>query len=170
MGRAHDTDTDRQPMSRRLLDSLNAGSLAVAVSFGFAAALLFSPFFITPFVVLLGRSLFLAMVLLLVFATVQALVEGQSPRAADMLRSLIAYLRAAMPRLHDGEPTLGNELALVCANGCRPPRCRWPAPRPRSTKPRWRRCSIAWPSVCASPRRRRSTCSGSGPLWATACA
>jgi LytS/YehU family sensor histidine kinase len=46
---------------------------------------------------------------------VQALVEANSPRAADVLRSLIAYLRAAMPRLHDESPTLGNELALVRA-------------------------------------------------------
>jgi LytS/YehU family sensor histidine kinase len=48
-------------------------------------------------------------------ANVQALVECQSPRAADVLKSLIAYLRAALPRLHEGEPTLGNELALVRA-------------------------------------------------------
>ena len=239
MSLAHHTDPDRQPISRRLLDSVNAGSLGVAVGFGFTAALLFSPFFITPFVVLLGRSLFLAMVLLLAFATVQALperwlpawlprwlltvlavgltapaatflaylvstggsvsafvgnparmtgffiiggtslvlgllialtaqlrereararalalelalersrlekqavdarlallqaqiephflfntlanvqalVEGHSPRAADVLKSLIAYLRAAMPRLNEGDATLGNELALVRA-------------------------------------------------------
>jgi len=48
-------------------------------------------------------------------ANVQALVETNSPRAADVLKSLIAYLRAAMPRLHDGQPTLGNEVALVRA-------------------------------------------------------
>ncbi|MFY9509870.1 MAG: histidine kinase, partial [Rubrivivax sp.] len=48
-------------------------------------------------------------------ANVQALVENNSPRAADVLKSLIAYLRAAMPRLHDGAPTLGNEIALVRA-------------------------------------------------------
>jgi LytS/YehU family sensor histidine kinase len=48
-------------------------------------------------------------------ANVQALVESNSPRAADVLKSLIAYLRAAMPRLHDQLPTLGNELALVQA-------------------------------------------------------
>jgi two-component sensor histidine kinase len=46
-------------------------------------------------------------------ANVQALVEGGSPRAADVLKSLIAYLRAAMPRLHEAEPTLAGELALV---------------------------------------------------------
>ena len=44
-----------------------------------------------------------------------ALVESNSPRAADVLKSLIAYLRAAMPRLHDQLPTLGNEVALVRA-------------------------------------------------------
>jgi signal transduction histidine kinase len=46
-------------------------------------------------------------------ANVQALVEGGSPRAAPVLQSLIAYLRAAMPRLHDEPPTLGREVALV---------------------------------------------------------
>jgi LytS/YehU family sensor histidine kinase len=48
-------------------------------------------------------------------ANVQALVETGSPRAAEVLKSLIAYLRAAMPRLHDEQPTLGNELALIRA-------------------------------------------------------
>jgi len=48
-------------------------------------------------------------------ANVQALVESRSPRAPAVLQSLIAYLRAAMPRLHDGHPTLGNELALARA-------------------------------------------------------
>src|SRR5262249_21315654 len=46
-------------------------------------------------------------------ANVQELVESGSPRAAPVLQSLISYLRAAMPRLHDGEPTLGNEEDLV---------------------------------------------------------
>lgn len=48
-------------------------------------------------------------------ANVQALVEGGSPRAAPVLGSLIAYLRAAMPKLHDGVPTLGQEESLVLA-------------------------------------------------------
>jgi signal transduction histidine kinase len=48
-------------------------------------------------------------------ANVQALVEGGSPRAAPVLASLIAYLRAALPQLHDGAPTLGREAALVRA-------------------------------------------------------
>ncbi|MFO1329845.1 MAG: histidine kinase [Rubrivivax sp.] len=48
-------------------------------------------------------------------ANVQALVEAGSPRAAEVLRSLIAYLRAALPRLHDGQATLAQELALVRA-------------------------------------------------------
>jgi signal transduction histidine kinase len=46
-------------------------------------------------------------------ANVQALVESGSPRAAPVLGSLIAYLRAAMPQLHQGAPTLGQEGALV---------------------------------------------------------
>ena len=46
---------------------------------------------------------------------VQALVEAGSPRAPAVLRSLIAYLRAALPRLHEGPATLAQELALVRA-------------------------------------------------------
>ena len=48
-------------------------------------------------------------------ANVQALVEQGSPRAPAVLASLIAYLRAAMPRLHGQAPTLGDEIALVRA-------------------------------------------------------
>jgi len=46
-------------------------------------------------------------------ANVQALVESGSPRAAQVLGSLIAYLRAALPQLQQGAPTLGQEEALV---------------------------------------------------------
>jgi signal transduction histidine kinase len=46
-------------------------------------------------------------------ANVQALVESGSPRAAPVLGSLIAYLRAAVPQLHQGAPTLGQEEALA---------------------------------------------------------
>ncbi|MFG6449510.1 sensor histidine kinase [Roseateles sp. BYS180W] len=48
-------------------------------------------------------------------ANVRMLVETGSPRAAPVLRSLIAYLRAAMPRLTDEVSTLGDELLLVQA-------------------------------------------------------
>ncbi len=48
-------------------------------------------------------------------ANVQALVESGSPQAPLVLKSLIAYLRAAMPRLDDQNATLGHELALVRA-------------------------------------------------------
>jgi len=48
-------------------------------------------------------------------ANVQALVESGSPQASAVLRSLIAYLRAAMPRLADDGATLANEIALVRA-------------------------------------------------------
>jgi hypothetical protein len=48
-------------------------------------------------------------------ANVQALVESGSPRAAPVLGSLIAYLRAALPQLHEGAPTLAREHALVRA-------------------------------------------------------
>jgi sensor histidine kinase YesM len=46
-------------------------------------------------------------------ANVQALVETGSPRAPFVLRSLIAYLKATMPRLDDGDVQLGREVALV---------------------------------------------------------
>ncbi|WP_310385420.1 sensor histidine kinase [Roseateles sp.] len=46
-------------------------------------------------------------------ANVRALVETGSPQAAPVLRSLIAYLRAAMPRLHNEAATLEDELILV---------------------------------------------------------
>jgi hypothetical protein len=51
-------------------------------------------------------------------ANVQALVESGSPRAAPVLASLIAYLRAAMPLWrdgHEGAPSLKREEALVRA-------------------------------------------------------
>ena len=48
-------------------------------------------------------------------ANVQALVESGSPRAAPVLASLIQYLRAALPALHEREPDLGRELTRVSA-------------------------------------------------------
>jgi hypothetical protein len=48
-------------------------------------------------------------------ANVQALVDAGSPRASEVLRSLVAYLRAAVPRLDEPATTLGQELALVRA-------------------------------------------------------
>jgi hypothetical protein len=48
-------------------------------------------------------------------ANVQALVDAGSPRAAAVLRSLVAYLRAAVPRLHELVTTLERELELVQA-------------------------------------------------------
>jgi hypothetical protein len=48
-------------------------------------------------------------------ANVQALVDAGSPEAPAVLRSLIAYLRAAVPRLHEPATTLGQELELVQA-------------------------------------------------------
>jgi two-component sensor histidine kinase len=46
-------------------------------------------------------------------ANVEALVDASSPNAGPVLRHLIAYLRAAMPRLHDADATLQTELQLV---------------------------------------------------------
>src|SRR5688572_12681227 len=48
-------------------------------------------------------------------ANVQALVETGSPQASKVLDSLIAYLRAAVPRLHDPTTTLGQEAQLARA-------------------------------------------------------
>lgn len=48
-------------------------------------------------------------------ANVQALVEAGAPQASTVLKSLIAYLRAAVPRLHEPATTLGQELQLVRA-------------------------------------------------------
>jgi sensor histidine kinase YesM len=53
--------------------------------------------------------------LLNTLANVQELVESGSPRAGPVFRSLIEYLRAAMPRLQDGEATLADEERLVRA-------------------------------------------------------
>jgi len=46
-------------------------------------------------------------------ANIEALVASGSANAAPVLRHLIAYLRAAMPRLGDAGATLGTELQLV---------------------------------------------------------
>lgn len=48
-------------------------------------------------------------------ANVQALVEAGSPHAAGVLRSLVAYLRAAVPRLDERAVTIAQELDLVQA-------------------------------------------------------
>ena len=48
-------------------------------------------------------------------ANVQALVDMGSPQAAAVLRSLVAYLRAAVPRLDAPATTLGQEVLLVRA-------------------------------------------------------
>ncbi|HET7250450.1 MAG TPA: histidine kinase [Gemmatimonadales bacterium] len=48
-------------------------------------------------------------------ANVQALVDAGSPQAKVVLRSLVAYLRAAVPRLDEPATTLGQELDLVQA-------------------------------------------------------
>jgi LytS/YehU family sensor histidine kinase len=46
-------------------------------------------------------------------ANVRELVDSGSPQASTVLASLIAYLRAAVPRLHDPAATFGQELDLV---------------------------------------------------------
>src|SRR5690606_35659554 len=48
-------------------------------------------------------------------ANVQALVDAGSPQASQVLASLVAYLRAAVPRMHEPATTLGQELELVRA-------------------------------------------------------
>ena len=46
-------------------------------------------------------------------ANVQALVDAGSPQASAVLRSLTAYLRAAVPVLHESAATIDRELHLV---------------------------------------------------------
>jgi hypothetical protein len=46
-------------------------------------------------------------------ANVQALVDAGSPHASPVLRSLIQYLRAAVPVLHEPAATIERELELV---------------------------------------------------------
>ena len=48
-------------------------------------------------------------------ANVRELVDSGSPQASTVLDSLIAYLRAAVPRLHEQGTTLGQEIELVRA-------------------------------------------------------
>jgi hypothetical protein len=48
-------------------------------------------------------------------ANVKALVDSGSPRASAVLDSLIAYLRAAVPRLHQPATTVGQEVQLARA-------------------------------------------------------
>ena len=48
-------------------------------------------------------------------ANVQALVDTGSPQASRVLGSLIAYLRAAVPRLDEGGSTVAREIDLVRA-------------------------------------------------------
>ena len=48
-------------------------------------------------------------------ANVQALVDSGSPQASKVLSSLIAYLRAAVPRMHAQMATLASEVELVRA-------------------------------------------------------
>jgi two-component sensor histidine kinase len=48
-------------------------------------------------------------------ANVQVLVDEGSPQASAVLRNLIVYLRAAVPRLNESTTTLGDELELVKA-------------------------------------------------------
>jgi hypothetical protein len=53
--------------------------------------------------------------LLNTLANVQELIESGSPQAVPVFRSLIAYLRACMPRLQQADATLADEEKLVRA-------------------------------------------------------
>ena len=66
--------------ARRLFASLNLGRLGVAVGFAVCAAVLLNPVFVTPFAVLLGRTLALSILLLLAFVGAQQMPERWLPR------------------------------------------------------------------------------------------
>jgi sensor histidine kinase YesM len=68
------------PLRRRVWGWLNSGGLGVAIGFAITTALMLSPVFTTSFAVLLGRTLFLALMLLLVFEGAQRLPERHLPR------------------------------------------------------------------------------------------
>ena len=48
-------------------------------------------------------------------ASAQQLASGKAPEAAQLLGHLTRFLRAAMPRLRDGEATLGQEIEMINA-------------------------------------------------------
>lgn len=48
-------------------------------------------------------------------ASVDYLIETDPPRASQMQKNLIAYLRAALPEMREGSTTLGKEVALCRA-------------------------------------------------------
>jgi sensor histidine kinase YesM len=79
------------PRATRLL---NGGSLGVALGFAITAAIVFTPWFVTSFWVLLGRCLFVAVVLLLAFTGAQRLPERWLPRWLP--RWLVAVLAVAL--------------------------------------------------------------------------
>jgi sensor histidine kinase YesM len=82
---------------RQAMSTLNTGSLGVAIGFAITAALLFSTFFITPFVEILARTLFVAMVLLLAFIGVNALPERWLPRWLPRWALTLAVMAVAAP-------------------------------------------------------------------------
>ena len=87
-------------------------------------------------------------------ANVQALVDAGSPQASQVLESLIAYLRAAVPRLNDPATTLGQE----AAPGARLPRgdADAHAGSPAVHAAHRRRCrELALPADDASDARRK---------------
>jgi hypothetical protein len=46
-------------------------------------------------------------------ATVDYLIETDPPRASQMQKALITYLRGALPQMREGSSTLGRELSLI---------------------------------------------------------
>jgi sensor histidine kinase YesM len=48
-------------------------------------------------------------------ASAQQLAAGKAPEAAQLLGHLTRFLRAAMPRLRDGDATLGHEIEMINA-------------------------------------------------------
>ena len=74
-------------------------------------------------------------------ANVQALVDTGSPRASGVLKSLIAYLRAAVPRLQESTTTTSATSSSSCARISKSCTCE---------------CPIACSSPCESTNPRRA--------------
>jgi signal transduction histidine kinase len=92
------TDANRPSLAGRVLRELNHGSVGWALGLALTVALALNPIFVTPFPVLLGRTLFVALVLVLVFHGVGLWRQQWMPRwlAQTLAVALAAPLATAL--------------------------------------------------------------------------